>query len=475
MRRLGGWGAVAAVLLLAGCLQAPDPPRAEPARWSPFLVPDAELKAGRFYAFDHPGGTLEATLAGGREASFALHAPDDRRLGTHHLSGGDPPPRLTLGPLPAGSHVLHVLSLNGTIALEASRELRFAPLVTHVERHVLAQEPHDPLPSVPFVPRGAVEQPLAVNLRHPPTALRLLSDGSYGRLEVLLRDEAGPVLESEWGGPFLEQPFYRGLEEVPSVFHGERAVGRNLTGQLSAEDLQGVVLLESWSYSRALPHGQDRVHEVDAAPRFSYGRLPQAPVAFHVSPRATTLVAWTEEPAKPKQEASWVLVFDAEDRKVASLPILPGTYTAVDVRGGGAYVAILLGRNATLGADASPATLGFRPLDLRTGTLPEDPAGKDGEYGQDEETVAGEGILFDVRPAIADDRIFLPTPVDCPPSPSVRVLQGDGSLGAWGPAWRASSTPVGALLGDGEAAVWHDGFGPSACSRWAAETVAYLR
>lgn len=475
MGRLGGWGAVAALLLLAGCLQAADPPRAEPARWSPLLVPDAGLRAGQFYAFDHPGGTLEATLADGREASFALHAPDDRRLGTHHLSGGDPPPRLTLGPLPAGPHVLHVISLNGTIGLEASRELRFAPLPTHVERHILAQEPHGAVPSVPFVPRGTVDEPLEVDLRHPPTALRLLSDGDFGRLEVVLRDEAGPVLESEWGGPFLDQPFYRSLEEVPSVFHGERAVGRNLTGKLSAEDLQGVVLLESWSYSRRLPQGQDGVHEATAPPRFSYGRLPQAPVAFHVASGAKTLVAWTEEPAKPKQEASWVLVFDAQDRKLASLPVLPGTYTAVDVRGGGEYVAVLLGGNATLGSDASPKTVGFRPLDVRTATLPEHPAGKDGEYGQDEETVAGEGILFDVRPAIADDRIFLPAPIDCPPSPSVRVLQDGETLGAWGPAWRAAPTPVGALLGDGDTTVWHDGFGPSACSRWAAEAFAYVR
>jgi hypothetical protein len=475
MRRLGGWGAVAALLLLAGCLQTADPPRAEVPRWSPFLVTDAELEAGRFYAFDHPGGTLEATLADGREASFALHAPDDRRLGTHHLSGGDPPPRLTLGPLPVGSHVLHVLSLNGTLGLHASRELRFAPLPTHVERHVLAQEPHGPAPPFPFIPRGTVEEPLAVGLRRPPTLMRLLSDGSYGHLEVVLRDEAGPVLESEWGGPFLDQPFFRSLEEVPSTFHGDRAVGRNLTGKLSAEDLQGVVLLESWSYSRALPHGQDRVHALDAPPRFSYGRLPQAPVAFHVAADAKTLVAWSEGPAKPKQGTAWVLVFDAEDRKVASLPVEPGTYTAMDVRGGGEYVAVLLGGNATLGADASPATLGLRPLDVRGKTFPKDPAGKDGEYAQEEGTAAAEGVLFDVRPARADDRLFLPSPIDCPPGPSLRVLQHGETLGAWGPSWDPARTPVGVLLGDGEASLWHDGFGPSACSRWAAETVAYVR
>ena len=472
---------LATIPLLAGCVQDPAIPLL-PAP-SPFAIQAFQAQPGRSYAIDHPGGTLTLRIAAASAGALVLYDGEDRRLGAYSLGGGGAAD-LRIDELAPGRHVLQVVGLNGTLMVEGpAGPVPLWPLRTHVERHVLASRPAQPVPPIPLVPRDTIHDAVRLDLTHPPTGLVLYADGDFGDLHLELSSPAGEVFRSDWGGAKFDPPFYEQLEPVPGTFHSENVRSPSLEGRLDVEDLQGVLLLDATSYSRALPAGQELVSKGPSTVSVGYrqyGLLPPRPVAFHVSSQATHLAFWNDG-ALPSSslrapDPSWVAIYDAKDRKLASVPVLPGTVTTLQVEAAGEYVAVLLSGNATLGADAAPPELGLKPLDTLTQVVPQRPAGKGGEYGQANETIAPQGVLYGIGPTEIMDALAFPQPqFVCLPEPSLRILQGGEVLAAWGPQWQPEGGPVGVLLDGSETTLWHDGFGPSDCPRLGAKLLSYVR
>ncbi|MCA1819953.1 MAG: hypothetical protein LC620_07905, partial [Halobacteriales archaeon] len=320
--------------------------------------------------------------------------------------------------------------------------------------------------------RDMLDEPLHLNLTRAPTEMRLLSDGTFGSLSFRLDGGGGEVIRAEWGSSAFMPYFFDGVWEVPSTFHPERAHDAQLDGDIAAEDLQGSLFLEAVSYSRALPPGQERIGTGAAATAFTYGLLPAVPVSFEVAPQARHLVFWNDAPSSPP---AWVAVYGPDDRKLASVPVPAGTRTSLAVDVPGTYVVALLAGNATMGADAAPGTFGLAPVKAKPADLPERPAGRGGEYGQDNAS-APAGVVYAAEPVYVEDQSVLPMPsIACFPGESVRIVQGGETLAAWGPAWEPGPLPAGVLIGAGDVTVWHDGFGDSGCARLAARLWTYQR
>lgn len=479
------WGLVAAVALLpalAGCIgdRAPEPlPVPEPA---PYAVEATEVQAGRFYAFDHDGGLLSLRPAAGASAQVELFDGQDRRVAEYGLGGGEAGPDVQME-LGAGNYVLRFAALNGTISMaSAGTPVQLMPLESHVERVVLAQEPKGAVPNVPFVPLRPTHIELDVNLTRTPTGMRLWTDGSFNWLELALGGPAGEVFRATSGPTASFGDFGTALREVEGLFHASRARNERLVGKLDVEDLQGALILESFSYSRAIPPGQDLQGQRPGRPPFEYGLLPSVPVAFEVAPSAQRLYFAALADARevgpfgggPDSIAAWVSVFGPDDRKLASVPVRAGTYTTLAVNQPGTYVAVLLQGNATLGADAAPKNLGLLPLGVEVQEGPQRPAGSSGNYGQDSEELAA--VPFDVRPTRIDDPFTSPIPsLACSMQESLRILQDGEVVAAFGPMWDSRDVPAGALLGNGPVTLWHDGFGGSGCMRNGVALHSYRR
>jgi hypothetical protein len=453
--------ALLVVILLAGCTAPPVPKEVPPA--SPFFLAAADLEAGGFYAFEHPGGSLTMRLEGDGSAQFALFEPSGIRLGGFGLGGGAGAVRFDA--LAAGVLVVRFEALEpGSLRVEAgqAREVpKFWPLREHVERVILAAVTDDPLPSVPFVPLRPTETALVVDLLRPPALLRLFVDDGHNDLDVLLGSAKGPVLAAASRGLTRFPGTSPWMHEVPASFHAENAQA-HLEGMLRASDLKGTVLLESVSFSLAMPPGQERVGTQGAPAPFSYGLLPSAPVEFE-APDGHLVFSGE----------GWAAVFDAQDRRLANVPIKPGSFATLQVSEGKHVVALLSG-NATLGATARPAQAQLTPLEVRAANHPTSPAGRGATYGQSNASLSYEGVLFDAVPVWIRDPFDLPNfPLMCFPESAVILRQGNETVAAWGRGW--PEDPSGHMLQDGELEAIFDGYGRDNCSRLGVRLVSYVR
>lgn len=465
--------ALLVVVTLAGCATPMAP--APDLRASPFY--DHAPSDDGFYAFEHAGGSLVFRLTEGSEATLDLFGDGDSRVGTYELRAVSEAAELRLDGVIAGQYVVHVVQHGGRLEIDAGgRAPLLQPLFGHVERIILAQELPGPVPQVPFFLEPEDTQELHVALARTPVSLRLLADGGFSSLHLYLEGIDGDVvLEAEaYGDPL---PLLGcSLCEVPSTFHGAAARDGQLIGTLETRDLQGTIVLEAVSFSRAEPPGQAAVGTQPRPPHFTYGRLPGQPVAFEVAAGAHRLAFWQDV----KQGwMGWVVVFDGQDRKVATVPVTINDISTLQVTGPGTFVAVVVaGNNVTMGADAAPQDHALAPLRTHFKDIPAEPPGKEGAYGQANMTVARDR-LFDIRP-VDVEAPYQPV-IACYGDGKVRVQQGGETIGAWGSGdgdspWFGPFPPVGVLLADGPVTVWSDGSGGgSGCSHEGAQLLSYER
>ncbi|HEX2065339.1 MAG TPA: hypothetical protein VHI93_00865, partial [Candidatus Thermoplasmatota archaeon] len=386
-----------------------------------------------------------------------------------------------------GDYVVRMLEVNGTLRIDSGGGApALRPLATHVERHVLLQEPPGTAPALPGgglpgVPaRAPAERSLDLRLLRAPTSLRLLAAGDYASLEVELHSPLGPILSAKAVGfATLSGIGPAGLAEVESEFHGENVRDGHLAGHVRAQDLEGVVLLEAASFSRAEPPALDAA-PTRASPRFSYGHLPDVPARFQTGPRASQILLRGDP--TPDGNRTWVGLFDGHGRRLGALPVEAGATLAVPVAASTTYVVALLRGNATLGADAAPSDFELHPLRVRAQTLPAEGAGRGGEYGQGAADADGGGV-FAVEPVLVSTGpgtfpLGEPFLNGCLEG-TVRVAQGNETLGHWdGRALQRFARPdpghAALRVRDGPLRVQDDGFGTAGCPRLAVQLRSFV-
>ena len=500
---------VAAVMAaaLAGCAgEDPGPPVPSPGL---VAVAATDLEPGGFYAFAHGGGELVFSARGNGSAEVVLYGADDRRIGRIGLGDAVASGRFVLDDVPAGELVVEVRSLAGEDGLDirsaGSRVRAFDRLPVHVERHVLFQGPTDQL-GLPFVAVTPADENLDLQLLRAPSSLRLVHRGGYEDLAVVVMGESGLVLQAESPGAFASPPPIGGFgfEQVPSQAFEENVRGGRLSAQVSASDMDGVLLLEAWSYSRARPLPSD-VAVASEAPRFTYGVLPDQPVSFSVragTERLYLLYEGTEtdgicpesrpgvpdDGETPCPDAGLVALFDPDDRRVATVRVPFNQTVAVPVDREGEWVAVLLDGEATLGSDRAPADFELHPLEIRSAQLPTDSASPQrGEYGQASAAVDGQGVLFRIAgqyelPSVA--QLPIATGPGCGPA-SLVAFRGGEAIGVWGidvdfaSGSDAVDRPLGPLdpnelLDGGPLSIVYDDFGQD-CERMTLVVQGYVR
>lgn len=480
--------AAVAATLLAGC--SADPPPASPLDLALERGPD-ELEAGRFYAFGHAGGELALSVEGNGSADVVLFGADDTRLGRVGVGTGETGGRFELDAVAGGELVVQVLGLDGELELRSAGALvqSYHELPRHVERHILlhvAREPLERLGVLPTLMPEPADETVEVDLLRAPSDLRLLAEGEYTDLEVVVQGEDGVVLEaSDSGGPFPAAGLgVVSFGVIPSQMRSENVRDGRLTAHVRADHFKGILLLEGESFSRARPTGVESEPTQDV-PRFTYGPLPNQPVSFQVRDGTTRLYLLQESEPDDVCSASepestdcvapmaTVTIFDPEDRRLATVVVPWNTTMAVQVTVPGTYVAVLLAGQASLAADRTPADFELGPLDVKSVIAPEGYASETpGEYGQARSEVTGQGVVFRITPQDQASTPFgLPTGgPDCART-SLAVAQGGETIASWGFDQRSydfdlEGTPEAAsrLLAGGPLTLVHDDFG-SECVR----------
>lgn len=481
------------VALLAGCAGPATPLGQAPEG----LAPD-EITAGAYYAFHHAGGALAFRLDGEGDAAFDVYDGADQRLGSVGFSSGAlGSGEHTIVGVAAGDLVLSVHTLNGTLRVQSggAAVTAFHPLTATVERHALVVraprlDPLAGLVGVSFLPLAQpdpADETVAVALQRAPVDLRVLATGPAENLSVEVRSERGPVLQTNdprfASGQGLSAEPLRTLTPLPADVSLQNLVDGHLTAHVAADDLAGVVLLESRTYSRArLPDPPAHGPAPGDVP-FTYGTLPDGPVAFDVHRGTRALYAWQGN-ATPAGDVAYLALFDAADDRLATVAVPARGTARIPVLSSGAFVAVALQGTVVLGADEAPADFELHPLQTQERTAPTRRAGSSGTYNESQETV-DVPHAFALRVgslAAPDDGTGVPRPLGaCDTQLRLRVDQGGESLmAATGPdgAEAPDATPFvhgSAALGTGPLVVTHDGFGDDGCSRLAVTVVGYVR
>lgn len=483
--------AVGALLpLLAGCNAPPSETPGEPLTTD---VAADRLENATFYAFQHLGGDLAVSVAGNGSADLVLFGGDDERLGHIGVGAERARGRFVLEGVEAGELVLQVISLNGTLDLrsDGSAVHSFRALPVHLERHVLVQlGSSSPIIGLPGT-GGSVDETVEVELLRAPVEIIAIGDATFDSLDIVVRGDAGIVYQASLGANPLGAVIgpYAGRmpgEDVPENMHG-----RSLSARVQSNSFEGVVVLEARSFSRAALAEGDALL-TDDVPRFTYGVLPDQPVGFEVRAGTTVLYLWQEDPegrSDCEQEATdadgtacgageaHVALFGPQDERIATVAVPANRTLAIPVREPGAWVAVLLDGEATLGADRVPSDFELHPLAATETTLPAAAAGGDDEYGQDRRDLDAPGVPFRIVPTViaATAAGVLPTSPGfgliwaCTYS-AVSVLLDDETIAAWGyeigrsPAMETTPIDPALLLGDGELDIAYSDFGPS-CDR----------
>ncbi len=495
--------AVAVLPLLAGCSE--DPP-STPALVTSEVTAD-RLENETYYAFAHEGGDLDISVAGNGSAEVVLYGADDQRIGHIGVGAEQARGRFVLEGLSAGELVLRVVSINGTLDLRSgdSRVDGYRTLPLHIERHLLVERDA----STPFIPAlvgsgSSVDETLDLDLLRAPTDIVAVARANYETLDVRVSGRSGTIYDGGGGQGVPIQPNVF-LDELPGEFHDENVRDGHVTVRVQATSFSGILLLESRSFSRArIAEGE--AFASDDVPRFTYGDLPDQPVAFDVRADTTVLYLWQEDPPTAEEASqecqdpdnaeqercafgspAHVALFGPDDARVATLAVPANGTLAIPVVEPGTWVAVLLDGAATLGADRVPSDFELRPLDVVETVLPGEAAGQDdGSYGDDRRPLAANGVPFRIEPVTIGSsgttstfdpmaQLFLG---GCDPS-AVSVLLDGETIAAWGyDAYRFSpdAQPIAAslLLGDGELEIAYSDFGRG-CSRAGVNVLGYER
>lgn len=407
------------------------------------------------HAVLHEGGPLLLRHDGADPILLDLYSPADEPWASVLLDTAHPD---AAPDLPPGSWVLRLRAdeepdaaegLDARLLLPAGT--RTEPLVEHVERHVVVERPRGPLPHLPGMPAEPLDTATDLTFARPPLGMRLVASGGYEDLTVVVRGTAGPVLEaSAPGAPrFFERSY-----TVGSEFHGVNVRGRSFEVSVEAVHLDGVLLLESWSYSRApaplVPggaNGSAPVGDDAGRPVFLYGDIGERPQRFEVHPQANALHATSEEDA--------TLVLWGPDGARAGAYLVPaGTEVRIPVSGGD-HVAVAWGTVA-LAATRAPSDLDLHPLEVVTwgqdgfGDSDLTGLGASPPYVRHEVTLDGPGVLYRV---VLHDGGGIWSGCD---EGLLRVLQGGEVLAST----RLGEDAAGARLVDGPAQVVAEGAGP---------------
>lgn len=484
--------------MLAGCAKDDSAAPEVPAVGE---VAGSKLDEGASYGFFHGGGGLSFAVATGDQADLDLFDGQDHRLGRIHLADNTSL-RFTFDRVASGDVVVQVLSLNGTLTARSGGDevVGFRRMPEHVERHLLAQQEGSfalpfGLPDLGILPTNPADAQLYINLTRAPQLLRVLAAGTYSGLTVKITGAGGPLLEASGsaGPDLIPIPGGNGFQTVSQVFFSENVQDARLNVTLHADDLDGVIILEALSYSRApdiIPAG------ARAAPEnamFTYGLLPDRPVRFQVHPEATELrllapMDGGDVPdatqqgipgANTTEVAARVALYDTKDNKIAGLELAPGEAIAVPVSGGGDYVAVALDGAVILGADRAPADFELHPLVVQEQYEPSQPPSQRDEYAQSKTQVDAAGTPFRITPAdiVNDAFIGVSLPdvgllLGCRPEGTMRVAQGNETLGFGGDA---HSQDASVRLRNAPFTLVTDGFGPGCGTHKGAFIESYVR
>ncbi len=472
----------------AGCLGGDEP--AAPTAVPVGTVPAGNLTAGSTYAFSHAGGDVTVALDGAGHARIELYGPDDARLGGLELVENATRSATWLE-VAAGEPVLRVVDLNGTLRVTSDGGVvaGFWSLSAHLERHILAENPAGLYALGGLFGQSPADARVNVTLLRAPLTLRLLASHSYNGLTVQVHGAKGLVLAAEGAGgeamPLPGFPFPPSLEEVAATFYPENLVDGRLNVTLTAEGLEGAVILESWSYSRALPLAPPVAALPLASPAFLYGPLPDRPVMFQVHPQAKALLLQLEgnlsdgrdapaRNASAEVPAGSVMLFDAADRPLGVIAVPAGAVVSLPVTGGGAFVAVARSGTILLGADRAPADFELHPLETWEDWQPPQPAGTGDEYTQATWEVPVQGVLY----GVASDETYgtLPTVglFGCPGGESLALLQGNETI-ALVLDDRDTASDAPRFLDGSPLLIRQDGFGTADCPFDQFRLTGYLR
>lgn len=510
--------------VLAGCLGdgAPDG-----EAFQPYGVSAAGLESGHAYAFAHEGGMLAIALDGDGSAVAVLYDPQDRRLGVLELGADAFRRDVALDGLPAGDYVLQVTLLNATLEVRSDGDAvdEFKELGSHFERVVLVDRPVESDATLGLVPAIGIEtdaEPvdtsMNLTLGRTPTLLRLYAAGSGQDAHVQVRGSAGTVLafDDDYGDPGA--PSDPELEPLGADFFPFNVRDRSFDVRVQAADMDGVLVLEAWSYSRLVPApAVEASHVALSDMPFTYGAVPSRPVLFQVHDGAASLYAWSdlEDPrfadgwdedeqgpsrngttngtangtASPAQEETqrdegpvpWIVVFGPDDERLGAYPVPAGHVVRIPIDTGGDYVAVSKHGDVYLGADRAPINFQLSVLDVQESVLPADPAGSTEAYEQRTGTTDVGGIPYGVRPTMADpeeQEQALPTPQDlvqsgCSDPGTVRVLAGNETLGFVRPDSQSDVARLDLHVDTGLTFI-QDGLGGS-CGHMAFAVMSYVR
>lgn len=490
--------AAAALLpLLAGC-NAPswkglgDPPTTN--------VAADRLENGTFYAFRHRGGDLAVAVANNGSADVVLFSAQDERLGHIGVGAGQARGRFVLEGVEAGELVLQAISIQGTLDLRSggSTVQAFRALPMHLERHLLVQRGSAlPITGLPGAGGSSFDETIDLELRRTPVEIIAIARASYESLDIVVEGDSGIVYQGA-AGP---EPLFTGYNaELPGDDIPQNMQGRFLSAHVQATGFEGVIVLEVRGYSRAAPV-DGHAYPTDDVPRFTYGVLPDQPVAFEVRADTNVVYLWQEgldDRSDCEQAATadgqecragdaHVALFGPDDERIATVAVPANRTLAIPVRAPGAWVAVLLDGAVTLGADRVPSNFELHPLAASETTLPAQAAGGDNQYGQDRRDLDVPGVPFRIVPTViaATAAGILPT------SPSfgligactysaVSILLDNETIAAWGyeiarsPAMETMPIPPTMMLGDGQLEIAYSDFGRS-CDRNGVVVHSYQR
>lgn len=481
------------VPLLAGCIGGPTPETPPPAV---VAVPPDDLEAGTFYAFDHGGGDVVFSVAQDGSAGIVLYDGEDRRVGRIELGAEQASGRFVVEGLDAGELVVDLTAINGTLDIRSGGQQvgSFLELPRHIERHILVQR----APSMPYpVPIGLLasdlDETVEVGLLRSPSTLRVSAVAAYSQLEVTVEGRGGLVYHADAGDDPVPVPgLFSG--NVPGTMYDENVRDGALTVYVTATSFEGLLLLEAESFSRARPVAGGLV-PTDDVPQFTYGELPEGPVAFEVQREARSLYFWLEPVSAPSEECeeaanqqqarcrgeAVVALFDPDDHRVATFTV--DANDTLEYRlpeePQGEWVAVALAGSALMGSDRIPSDFELHDLEVVETTVPADGASdEEGTYSEQREGVQADGVPIHVVSTIdygvtsADNLGFLPGGCD---APSLRLLLGNETVGAWGfRDFQEAGLDPDHLLADGGLAVVHGDYGPG-CQRLVLTFTAYER
>lgn len=496
---------------LAGCLdEGPAPTLLGPAS-----IGIDEVEAGRFYAFDHRGGSLAIGIEDGDELALHLYSPQDTRLGRLELAPDTFGKDVRLDGLAPGSYVIGVEAINGTLALlssGASVEL-LTVLGSHVERSVIAEVPIStdatfgivgPIGTA-FGQQRPVDESLTVNLSRTPTFMGLLFGGETQDLDVKVTGATGTVLTSEGAYAATRQGANTFIvEPLPSEFSGQGAKSSDYDVRVTAPHFEGVLILEAYSYSRHVPANPVDATSSEDDVTFTYGELPGRPVSFQVHKDARALYAWAKDPrpaeeqeacidddgqgnassaaacGSPSDHVAYVAVYGPDDERLGIYRLVPGTLAKIPVARGGDYVAVSHGGLVVMGADKVPVDFEMHVLDVSSTMIGQSDVGDSDDYEQVAGRTNVSGVAFSITPAMTEPSQGQMGPLPpffegCPTEGRFRVLDaGNETLGFWGPGLRPGASLMPLAVPQGDIVYVQDGMG-GRCGQTVAEVHTYHR